>query len=544
LSVMMRLFLSIFLLLFSGAASCAQVLSSTELLKLEWGGREHGWNDIHGMDGVRVVGSSMGELNVMLGENTVRPGPSTDLYLSFDIPGTVPAVPEFPDYDVVQSTVSHSAETGKYGLAAAFVSFDDSIMIEPLEGSVLRGRGPLRSFSMDFYLYPATVYDGTVVLSWYAPTVETGGKFSGVKAYFENGKLRWLFDDVFFDSSGSPVRILLEERERTPSNAWHHHGFFYDDETGMLLLRHDGAESDIGWATDTGREEGNLLRGRFSSYLAVPLVLGSRFLGYMDEFRITRGRSTYSPGDYRLSGTVTGDVVDLTNRGTELVSVSWSALEEKGTAVRVYCRVSPVYFEPDASPVEAGPVDDESSFVRNMHGSVPGWVQVRNGEDLRDLGLNGRFLQWKIELLGTGGDYTPVLKSLTVSVLPDPPPSPPLLRDWKPLDRGVLVRWIMNREHDISGYNLYYGTEACHYFGIGSSLGPSPVFLPAGTERDAERSAENGGIEEMVLGGLENELVYFISLTAVDHAGQESGFSREIIVRPSMIHGAGEALTR
>jgi hypothetical protein len=41
----------------------------------------------------------------------------------------------------------------------------------------------------------------------------------------------------------------------------------------------------------------------------------------------------------------------------------------------------------------------------------------------------------------------------------------------------------------------------------------------------------------IALEGLENEKVYFFSITAVDNSNQESGFSKEFIVRPSMIHG-------
>jgi hypothetical protein len=38
-----------------------------------------------------------------------------------------------------------------------------------------------------------------------------------------------------------------------------------------------------------------------------------------------------------------------------------------------------------------------------------------------------------------------------------------------------------------------------------------------------------------VLKGLANEEVYFIAVTALDASGQESGFSRELVVRPSQV---------
>jgi hypothetical protein len=43
-------------------------------------------------------------------------------------------------------------------------------------------------------------------------------------------------------------------------------------------------------------------------------------------------------------------------------------------------------------------------------------------------------------------------------------------------------------------------------------------------------------MESFLVEGLDNEKVYFFSITAFDEADQESGFSNELIVRPSSVY--------
>jgi hypothetical protein len=76
---------------------------------------------------------------------------------------------------------------------------------------------------------------------------------------------------------------------------------------------------------------------------------------------------------------------------------------------------------------------------------------------------------------------------------------------------------------------VYYGDSSLNYFGSGSNLGDSPVFVYGADGTDFTMS--------FAMEGLENEQVYFFSITAVDDSNQESGFSKEFIVRPSLIHG-------
>jgi hypothetical protein len=104
----------------------------------------------------------------------------------------------------------------------------------------------------------------------------------------------------------------------------------------------------------------------------------------------------------------------------------------------------------------------------------------------------------------------------------DPPPSAPILLHAQPQDGAVRLVWVKNKESDLKGYKIYYGNDSKNYFGKHANAGESPFNV--------------GRVESFVVEGLKNEEVYFFSITAFDEADQESGFSNELIVRPSSVY--------
>ena len=71
---------------------------------------------------------------------------------------------------------------------------------------------------------------------------------------------------------------------------------------------------------------------------------------------------------------------------------------------------------------------------------------------------------------------------------------------------SVVLRWQPNTEPDLTGYNIYYGTQPRSY------RPPIPV----------------EGTATYTLEGLEENTLYYFAVTAVDNNGNESGFSEEI----------------
>ena len=72
---------------------------------------------------------------------------------------------------------------------------------------------------------------------------------------------------------------------------------------------------------------------------------------------------------------------------------------------------------------------------------------------------------------------------------------------------NVTVRWNPNTEDDLAGYRLYYGYSSRNYtFNV-----------------DVHKQTNH------TLTGLDNNVIYFFAVTAYDYAGNESGYSNEII---------------
>jgi hypothetical protein len=532
-----------------------ELIGRSETKELTWGGVKHRWHDIYSARDVKIAAGPLGRLDVVLADNAPAEGNDTDLLLHFDECERDRLVFVSTSYRAEKVDLFPSGEIRKHGTCAAgFLSNRNTVQMKPLADSLFFEGDALKSFTIDFFLFPLMFADGSVVLSWHAPVVSLGGNFTGIRAYAEQGRLTWQLERVFKKRNGDYVDVVIRENRSTPLNEWHHHALFYDADAGLISLFFDGRESSLGWVTETGGQRGTLLLGKISPFLGLPISLGESYSGYLDEFRISRGLPLFFTGDYRPTGEIRSEAIDLAGPGTKLVKVSWASVEENGTAVRVYCRISDTFFLPAAEPnerirrIEEGgrkgggdAVSEDGPDAAGRPGGpadpttgVPGhpsWVQVRNGEVLSGRLPAGRYLQWKAVLLGTGGDspfvrgtgstHTPVLISLTVVLEPDDPPLMPAVLKAVPLNGGVRITWLRNKESDIQGYRIYYGSASKYYFGKGADLGESPVTV--------------GNVGSAVLKGLTNEEVYFLAVTALDASGQESGFSRELVVRPSKV---------
>ncbi len=103
-------------------------------------------------------------------------------------------------------------------------------------------------------------------------------------------------------------------------------------------------------------------------------------------------------------------------------------------------------------------------------------------------------------------------------------PMPPLAPDYvTAVDAGtggaLQVDWSPSASPGVLGYNVYYGLSPRKY--VGSEY------------------AEGTGL---LLGGLENETLYFLSVTAIDD-NSESGYSREVTAVPGEIPSAPDSLS-
>ncbi|MFQ5650137.1 MAG: fibronectin type III domain-containing protein [bacterium] len=85
--------------------------------------------------------------------------------------------------------------------------------------------------------------------------------------------------------------------------------------------------------------------------------------------------------------------------------------------------------------------------------------------------------------------------------------------------KSVIVSWDANREDDLAGYRVYVGERSGQY----------------------QQDVYVGNVTSHRVSGLEPNQRYYFVVTALDHAGNESGFSEEVdILTPEDSEGDGD----
>jgi len=89
----------------------------------------------------------------------------------------------------------------------------------------------------------------------------------------------------------------------------------------------------------------------------------------------------------------------------------------------------------------------------------------------------------------------------------------------------LTLQWNANAESDLLGHNVYYhaGPSAPPYTGSEASEGDSPIFVCL-TPDDVTMDQ----VCRFTLTGLTNSQTYYFAVTAINSAGNESGYSNEV----------------
>jgi len=497
-----------------------------EIKEKNWGGVVRDWPSIFKMKNVVKVKGPRGMLGIRLADNIPEINENTEVLLHFDKVSFGKVKVDGSSYMFRYSDVLPSLKTKVMGNGACvFQHIGSKIELTPREFALFSPGRKLKSFVISFYLYPTMIYDGGTIISMIAPAIEYKNELAGFKLYFKGNRLTWEFLNIFSDNRGNFRNVYIKELDPSPIYEWHHHFLYYNADKGIMTLYVDKKESAVEWITDNGKENGTILNGNLPESLAVPLTIGGNYIGYMDEFLISRGEmkedGRIKDGKYKNKGELISDVLQFESKIVNIAKIKWESVENNGTAIRVLYRTSNNYFLPDDDEQNENSVQINNLTIKDKIKlkNSPKWKVANNDGIIRE---KSRYFQWKVILYGTNNRYTPVLKSLKLFYEKDLPPSAPILLSAIPGDGKITLKWVANKEEDIAGYRIYYGYYSHNYFGKGSDIGDSPITV--------------GNVTSVTLKGLTNEKVYFFSITALDKSGQESGFSKEFATRPSITY--------
>ncbi len=467
-------------------------------------GRDDGWQTIARADGVRYRTGRGGFLDIVLADAQLEPSPSTDLLLHFD---HAPFHDATGHYTVRASPDLALNRYAVFGTAAGmFRAEEPALELSPEHGALFYPGTVWSDFTLEFWLYPARLTDGEVLLEWNGSRA-VGGELirQAVRCTVRGRALAFVFENFFVPPDLTPFRMELTGRTGLVPRRWRHHLVRFDANTGLIEYLIDGVPEAVAHATASGREAGAVFVPRVGTTSPRRLVVGDTFVGMLDELMVsTAFRDVQAMERYaHVSGAVETRVLDLGYTNTRLL------------------RVDAAYRTPlDSDIFFSYRIADERLRMDRLEGD---WIPFTPGTPIAT-DVRGRYVELRFELFPDGSrTRTPELSQVTLAYEPDLPPPPPRGVAAEADDRAVTVSWQKVADADVAGYRVYFGETSGRYFGSSTTRGDSPI--------------DAGNASSLTVDGLDNGELYYFAVAAYDHTDppHESSFSREVSARPSRL---------
>jgi len=498
----------------SGALLLCLLLTAASLPGLEKTielGREGLWGDMVSLQGVTMLPGRWGFQDLALTGGAYTPDSATEFLLHFDSPASTDATGTYTITGNGPTTSGSLSAMG--GASAAFTGSRQGISLRAPAGGMFSAGAVWGDFTVELWLYPATMSDGENIISWDGSERSTSAGVSqllsqSMRCFIRDRKLVWDFENIFRFPGAGRVPVRLSGTRQLLPRTWHHHLLRFDSREGLLEYRLDGLPEAILHVTDTGHETGTIASPALGSAFAGPLVLGAGFTGFMDELRISR-RAVDDPVLSRFlgrTGVATSRIIDLGYSATRIA------------------RIESVATTPSDSGIEFSYQAADTWGGKRQLRNDTDWVPFVPGSDFGET-LKARYIQLRVELYPDGTrTQSPRLSSLRVVYEPNLPPAPPSGLVATPGNGKVTLTWRKVNDLNVKGYLVFYGTSPHNYLGTGAAPGASPV--------------DAGSSTTLEIGGLSNGSLYYFAVAAYDTSDprQQSEFSSEISSRPSRIY--------
>lgn len=471
-------------------------------------GGKKGWSDVTVRNGITTGKGRFGYESLELDTNQSKVQDSTDLLIDFE---DSVFYDKSGNYEIVKN---HAFKTTKSvrGKGAALCRNRGGIVLRGNEQSFFGNESPVGSFLIDFWICPATVDNGEVILNWRSSRI-LGGQivYQVINLSFYQNKVMLVFSNIFDGYTENNGEIDLTTIKSLIPNKWTHHVIKFIEETGSLEYRLDGELECLKYVTDNGHETGTVFPAVMGN--AADFELCPSYTGLIDDFMILR---TYA------------DVLDELDANSENSMfyehyvVSGGRFESQPIMFKQGTTINKLFAETDNPPQT-----DVHFYVRggenyfNWTKDYPEWIQVNPDAEIEN--LTGMYFQVAAELFPDGaGKNTPSVTSITLdySVLPEPLP-PVKIRAEKG-DGSVTLTWSYSIEDTAGGYYIYYGNRPGEYLGRVAAEGHSPI--------------DAGNVTSFTLTGLTNGTIYYFAVAAYSKIDSRivGPLSKEVYARPAV----------
>ncbi|MDR2343717.1 MAG: hypothetical protein LBD86_04210 [Spirochaetaceae bacterium] len=499
---------------------------------LKFGG-EAGWKQFSLRNGLAELENVRPTKVLALSSAEKSDDPSLDMALSFDEGGAELFTDSVGNYRLLTSGTVYTAGSAwaRFGDGAAVFSSAPGMADEAAKAPVVinaRSAAALFSvgrnigdFSLEFWLYPASMENGEEALSW-TSAVRDGGvyKNQSLGCAVSKNRIEWNIKNFFFAPKTEEALSVKSMDLRLVSSAplvpkrWSHQLLRFDGTTGLLEYLVDGVLEDLAYTTPSGAEGGDVFlpligeRGNF--------ILGKRFNGMIDNFRVYK-RFVEQAGlrPYSRSGSVRSAPIDLGGRNSTVLRVdasggTYGALNGERRGVSAH---TGNFDFPGGAQIQFFIRASDSPY--SWEGAA--WRAFTPGEALGS--VRGRYIELAADFY-PGGDFetTPFLEELSVVFARKAAPEPPPYIRAAAKDGGVELSWVPSKDEATAGYIVYYGAASGNYLGEGASAGPSPI--------------DAGKRLSVSIDKLTNGILYYFSVSSYDDLGQAGDYSREVSARP------------
>ncbi len=474
------------------------------------------WNGLKNFDNVFIHTSGIEEGSITIAENRSGPNRKTELLLSFDYDrkGNWSDLNSPRNYELLRKEFLVSYENKRHGSSAGrFYRLSDGISLLPKKNTLFKEGDSTGSFTIDFWIYFYNTYNNQVIFEKKGQIINPRNEptTSGIGMRLYNNKIEASFKNVFYyldtfisNSPYSEEEIILKSKETVVPEKWYHISVSFDEYSGLLTLFMNGLLQEHIWCTNDGTSSGEIHVPRFIGEENSPLYIANGINALLDDFHIQRSYTNeFELSKYKKTeGLIESEIVDLKMNGSSIRDVQLEAVKNNNTDAVFEFRISDDYFLPDT----------DSEKLK--------WIDFSLVSGIPDEYLYGRYLQWRVRLLpGYLFEYSPLLKSINLDINYNTIPSVVLGVEGESRDGLITLYWDSNIEKDVTSYKIYYGKESKNYIEDGSVITVAKSQLldpykPSYTIR-----------------GLDKDIVYYFSITAVDSYNNESNFSEEVAVR-------------